>query len=75
MMDRVVVEINELAPDIVLCTGDLTEMGFRPDYVTAKEYLDRIEAPLRRRARQPRRAQRRATCTSRSSSGRAGTRS
>ena len=59
MMDRVVVELNELEPDIVLCTGDLTEMGFRQDYVTAKEYLDRIEAPLRRRARQPRRAQRR----------------
>ena len=45
MMDRVVVEVNELAPDIVLCSGDLTEMGFRPDYVTAKEYLDRLEAP------------------------------
>ena len=45
LMDRVVVELNELEPDIVLCTGDLTEMGFRQDYVTAKEYLDRIEAP------------------------------
>ena len=38
-MDRVVVELNELEPDVVLCTGDLTEMGFRQDYVTAKEYL------------------------------------
>jgi Icc protein len=45
LMDRVVVELNELEPDIVLCTGDLTEMGFRQDYVTAKEYWDRIEAP------------------------------
>jgi 3',5'-cyclic AMP phosphodiesterase CpdA len=45
-MDRVVVELNELEPDVVLCTGDLTEMGFRQDYVTAKEYLDRIEAPI-----------------------------
>jgi len=45
LMDRVVVELNELAPDIVLCTGDLTEMGFRQDYVTAREYLERIEAP------------------------------
>ncbi|NLE21242.1 MAG: metallophosphoesterase [Actinobacteria bacterium] len=45
LMDRVVVEINELRPDIVLCTGDLTEMGFRPDYVTAREYLERIQAP------------------------------
>jgi 3',5'-cyclic AMP phosphodiesterase CpdA len=46
LMDRVVVELNELEPDAVLCTGDLTEMGFRQDYVTAKEYLERIEAPL-----------------------------
>jgi 3',5'-cyclic AMP phosphodiesterase CpdA len=45
LMDRVVIEINELQPDVVLCSGDLTEMGFRPDYVTAKEYLDRIQAP------------------------------
>jgi len=45
LMDRVVIELNELAPDIVLCTGDLTEMGFRQDYVTALEYLRRIEAP------------------------------
>ncbi len=46
LMDRVVVELNELEPDVVLCTGDLTEMGFRQDYVTAKEYMDRIQAPL-----------------------------
>ena len=45
LMDRVVVELNELEPDIVLCTGDLTEMGFRQDYVTAKEYWERIQAP------------------------------
>jgi Icc protein len=46
LMDRVVIELNELKPDIVLCAGDLTEMGFRQDYVTALEYLKRIEAPL-----------------------------
>jgi 3',5'-cyclic AMP phosphodiesterase CpdA len=45
MMDRVVIELNELAPDLVLCTGDLTEMGFRQDYVQAREYLRRIECP------------------------------
>ena len=44
-MDRVVVELNELRPDVVLCTGDLTEMGFRQDYVLAREYLERIECP------------------------------
>jgi 3',5'-cyclic-AMP phosphodiesterase len=45
LMDRTVVELNELQPDIVLCTGDLTEMGFRQDYVEAHEYLRRIECP------------------------------
>ena len=45
LMDRVVIELNELQPDVVLCTGDLTEMGFRQDYVVAREYLERIECP------------------------------
>ena len=45
LMDRTVIEINELGPDLVLCTGDLTEMGFRQDYVQANEYLARIECP------------------------------
>jgi 3',5'-cyclic-AMP phosphodiesterase len=45
LMDRVVVELNELRPDLVLCTGDLTEMGLRQDYVLATEYLQRIECP------------------------------
>ena len=44
-MDRTVIELNELTPDLVLCTGDLTEMGFRQDYLTAREYLERIECP------------------------------
>ena len=45
LMDRTVIELNELAPDLVLCTGDLTEMGFRQDYLLAREYLERIECP------------------------------
>jgi 3',5'-cyclic AMP phosphodiesterase CpdA len=45
LMDRAVVEINELAPDAVVCTGDLTEMGFRQDYLVAREYLERIVCP------------------------------
>jgi 3',5'-cyclic-AMP phosphodiesterase len=42
LMDRAIVEINELAPDLVLVTGDLTEMGYRQEYLLAKSYLDRI---------------------------------
>ena len=45
LMDRAVVEINELAPDVVAVTGDLTNEGFRQEYVVAREYLDRIECP------------------------------
>lgn len=47
LMDRAIVEINDLAPDLVLVTGDLTEMGFRQEYLLAKSYLDRIECPER----------------------------
>lgn len=43
LMDRAIVEINGMRPDLVLVTGDLTEMGFRQDYLLAKSYLDRIE--------------------------------
>ena len=32
-------------PDVVVCTGDLTEMGFRQEYLLAKGYLERIECP------------------------------
>lgn len=40
---EVVREINELAPDVVTVTGDLTDMGFRGDYETARELIDGIE--------------------------------
>jgi 3',5'-cyclic AMP phosphodiesterase CpdA len=45
LMDRAVVELNELAPDVVLVTGDLTEMGFKQEYLLAKSYLDRLDCP------------------------------
>jgi 3',5'-cyclic-AMP phosphodiesterase len=47
LMDRTVVEVNELQPDLLLCTGDLTEMGFRQDYLAARDYLERLECPDR----------------------------
>jgi Icc protein len=43
LMERAITEINELQPDVVICTGDLTTFGFKPEYVLAKEYLDQIE--------------------------------
>src|SRR6476620_8436530 len=43
LMERAINEINDLEPDIVVCSGDLTAMGFKYEYVEAKAYLDRIE--------------------------------
>jgi 3',5'-cyclic AMP phosphodiesterase CpdA len=45
LMERAIVEINELAPDVVAVTGDLTNDGFRQEYLLAKSYLERIECP------------------------------
>jgi 3',5'-cyclic AMP phosphodiesterase CpdA len=43
LMNRTILELNELQPDIVVITGDLTNEGFRQEYVTAKSYLDSLE--------------------------------
>jgi 3',5'-cyclic AMP phosphodiesterase CpdA len=45
-MNRVISELNELAPDVVVVSGDLTTDGFRPEYKAWLAYADRIEAPL-----------------------------
>jgi 3',5'-cyclic-AMP phosphodiesterase len=43
LAERAVMEINELEPDVVVCSGDLTNFGFQQEYREAKAYLDRIE--------------------------------
>ena len=43
LLDRAIVEVNELEPDVVIVSGDLTGDGFRGEYELAREYLDRIE--------------------------------
>jgi 3',5'-cyclic AMP phosphodiesterase CpdA len=43
LMERAITEINDLRPDLVVCSGDLTAFGFKNEYVAAKAYLDRIE--------------------------------
>ena len=43
LLERAISEINDLKPDIVVCSGDLTTFGFRHEYLTAREYLDRID--------------------------------
>ena len=50
LLERAIGEINDLKPDMVICTGDLTTFGFRPEYDEAKSYLDGSSARRRRRA-------------------------
>lgn len=44
---RVVDELNELQPDMVVVTGDLTDMGFRQEFKQVQRLLDRIDCPSR----------------------------
>ena len=46
LMNRVIVELNELRPDVVVCTGDLTNEGYRQEYKNWLHYRDRIECPI-----------------------------
>lgn len=46
MMNRVIAELNELRPDVVICTGDITNDGYRQEYKNWLAYAARIEAPL-----------------------------
>ncbi|MDP8900507.1 MAG: metallophosphoesterase [Actinomycetota bacterium] len=43
LMERVVEETNEQAPDLVAVAGDLTGAGYREEFEMAKGYLDRLE--------------------------------
>jgi len=43
LLERAIAEINDLQPDIVVCSGDLTTFGFKHEYQEAKRYLDRIQ--------------------------------
>src|SRR6266540_828958 len=42
LMNRVITELNELAPDLIVCTGDFTNEGFRQEYKTAAAYLQQL---------------------------------
>jgi Icc protein len=43
LLERAISEVNDLRPQIVVCSGDLTTFGFKEEYHEAKRYLDRIE--------------------------------
>jgi 3',5'-cyclic-AMP phosphodiesterase len=42
LLERAITEVNDLRPDIVVCSGDLTTFGFKEEYAQARGYLDRI---------------------------------
>ena len=46
LLNRVIGELNELKPDLVIHTGDITNEGFRGEFKSAAAYLEQIEAPL-----------------------------
>lgn len=46
LMNRVIAEINELEPDVIVCTGDITNEGFRGEYKTAAAYLEQFTSKL-----------------------------
>jgi len=43
MLERAIAETNELAPDVVVISGDLTSHGFKEEYVLAQRYLAQVE--------------------------------
>src|SRR5438270_7796606 len=42
LLERAISEINDMSPDIVVCSGDLTTFGFKEEYAEAKRYLGRM---------------------------------
>jgi Icc protein len=44
LLERAIGEINELAPDVVIVSGDLTADGYREEYELAREYIDRLDS-------------------------------
>ena len=43
LLDRAIVEVNELRPDVVIVSGDLTGDGLRGEFQQAADYLARLE--------------------------------
>src|SRR3954462_15009606 len=42
LLERAITEVNDIAPDIVVCSGDLTTCGFKEEDGLAKDSLARI---------------------------------
>ncbi|MFQ5921131.1 MAG: metallophosphoesterase, partial [Nitrososphaerales archaeon] len=42
VFERAIEEVNQLEPDAVIITGDLTENGMLPEYEKAKEHIGKL---------------------------------
>jgi Icc protein len=42
-LERAIAEVNEMEPDVVVISGDLTSHGFKDEYVLARDYLNRVD--------------------------------
>ncbi len=45
LAQRTIEEVNQLAPDVVVVTGDLSDMGLREQFEEARRLLDGLECP------------------------------
>src|SRR5438270_5850374 len=43
LLERAIAEVNELQPDVVVISGDLTSNGFKDEYRLARRYLDGVD--------------------------------
>ncbi len=43
LLTRTIKEVNEIKPDVVIITGDLTEEGFKHEFKTAKSFVQEIK--------------------------------
>ena len=46
LLERAISELNDMNPDIVVCSGDLTTFGFKHEYEEARRYLDILQGWL-----------------------------
>jgi Icc protein len=45
LLERAIAEINEWGPDLVVCCGDLTTFGYKPEFAEARAFLDQVACP------------------------------
>ncbi len=43
LMNRTIMEVNAMSPDLVIATGDLTNEGFKQEYNAVQAYMDQID--------------------------------